>query len=128
MSILDMLLTNHDMIGKGFEVLTKGSKYLVAYTEDNTVLAYTTGIDVGKNLMEQYLSISGQSELPVSFVEEFHKTKDDFFTENEALQICIVDKDIMLRKDVDALMQSVELVPDKNNKRMVGLDKFTRKV
>lgn len=33
----------------------------------------------------------------------------------------------MLKKDVKKLMASEELIPYKNNKKMAGLDKYTKK-
>lgn len=127
MGIFDSLLINHENIGKGFKVLTKGKRYIVAYNKEGRVIAYTTGIDVGKQLMDKYIKESGFDKTYFKIEEEFHKGKDEFFSVNEDCQICIVDKELMLKKDVNKLMESEELIPDKNNKKMDGLDKYTRK-
>lgn len=127
MGIIDMLLINHESIGKGFEAITKGTSYIVAYNNEDEVIAYTTGIDAGKQLMDKYIVDSGLEKTYIRFEEEFHKGKDGFISLNKGCQICIVNKELMLKKDVDKLMESEELISDKNNKRMPGLDKYTRK-
>lgn len=127
MGIFDMFIVNHDSILKGFEHITKGSKYIVAYDEDNHIVAYTSGIDVGEQLMDNFIEDHNLDKKYIKFEKEFHKDKDNFTTENEDYQICIVDSDVMLKKDVKELMKTVDLIPYKNNKKMPGLDKFTRK-
>ena len=62
MGIMDMFLINHENIGKGFEAITKGKSYIVAYNEDGEIIAYTTGIDAGKQLMDKYIEDSGLNE------------------------------------------------------------------
>lgn len=127
MGILDMLLMNHDSILKGFEFIVKGTNYVVAYNKEGKVIAYTTGIDVGKQLMDMYINASGLNRSNLKLEDEFHKGEDDFIKENQDYQLCIVDEDIMIKKDVKELMQKEELIPYKKNKKMVGLDKYNRK-
>ena len=76
----------------------KGNSYAVAYDLEGEVIAYTTGISAGKQIVSQ----------------------------NEDRQICIVDKTMMLKKDVKKLMETEKLIPDRTNIWMKGLDKYTR--
>lgn len=127
MGILDMFLINNDNIMKGFEAVVKGTNYLVAYKEDGSIVAYTAGIEVGKQLMEMYIKNNKLNKQYIKFENEFHKGEDAFIKLNKDYQLCIVDKDIMLKKDVNELMKKEELVPFSKNKKMNGLDKYTRK-
>lgn len=127
MGIIDMFLINNDNIRKGFVALTKGSKFIVAYNKEGDMMAYTIGIDVGRQIMDKYFEDMGIDKASIEFIEEFHKVKDGFTSINQNCQICIVDKELMLKKNVIELMKSEELIPYKNNKKMVGLDKYTRK-
>jgi hypothetical protein len=127
MGILDALFTNNENIGKGFVAFTKGNSYVVAYNEEGEVIAYTTGISAGKQIMDKYIEGAGFDGTLIRFEEEYYKNKDGFVTENEDSQICIVDKTMMLKRDVKKLMETVELIPDRTNRWMNGLDKYTRK-
>ncbi|WDV48039.1 hypothetical protein PV797_10165 [Clostridiaceae bacterium M8S5] len=127
MGILDMLLVNHESILKGFEAIVKGTNYVVAYNEEGKVIAYTSGIDLGKQLMEKFIKDNGLDKTYIKLENEHHKGEDDFIKANEDYQLCIVDREIMLKKDVKELMSKEELIPYKKNKKMAGLDKYTRK-
>jgi len=127
MGILDALFTNNNSIGKGFSFLTKGNSYVVAYNEEGALIAYTTGISAGKQIMEKYIEGAGIDETIIRLEEEYYKGKDGFVEQNGDSQICIVDKKLMLKRDVKKLMESEELIPDKTNRWMNGLDKYTTK-
>jgi len=126
MGILDALFMNNENIGKGFSFLAKGYSYVVAYNEEGELLAYTTALSAGKQIMEKYLEAAGIDEACVRIEEEYYKGKDGFVKENGGKQICIVDKSLMLKSEVEKLMESVNLLPDRTNKWMNGLDKFTK--
>lgn len=126
MGILDMFIINHGNISKGFESIVKGTKYTVAYDEVGKIIAYTVGIDAGKQLMDKYIVDNKLDKKYIKFEDEFHKKDDDFIKENGDFQICIVDKDVVLKKDIKELMKKESLIPDKKNKMMTGLDKYTR--
>ncbi len=127
MGIIDALFSNNGNVGKGFEFLTKGNSYVVAYNAAGEVVAYTTAVSAGKQIMEKYIESVGIDETDTRYEEEFYRSKDGFVSQNEDSQICIVDKELMLKKDVKKLMETVDLIPDKTNKWMNGLDKYTKK-
>jgi hypothetical protein len=127
MGVFDVFIINQENIGKGFEYLTKGNRYIVAYNEENEVIAYTVGNDVGKQLMDRYVESVGLNKSYVRFEEEFHKSKDKFTFQNEDCQICIVDKEFMLKSSVKKLLALDELILYKHNKVMKGLDKYNKK-
>ncbi|MBK5251828.1 MAG: hypothetical protein JJE29_04260 [Peptostreptococcaceae bacterium] len=127
MGILDALFSNNGNIGKGFEFFTKGNSYAVAYNAAGEVVAYTTALSAGKQIVEKYIEGAGIDETFIRYEEEFYRSKDGFIEKNGDRQICIVDKELMLKKDVEELMEKVELIPDRTNRWMNGLDKYTKK-
>jgi hypothetical protein len=126
MGIIDALFSNKGKTGKGFEFFTKGNSYVVAYNAAGEVVAYTTGVSAGKQIMDKYMESVGIDETDIRYEEEFYRSKDGFVSQNEDSQICIVDKELMLKKDVKKLMETVDLIPDRTNKWMNGLDKYTK--
>ncbi len=127
MGILDALPITNKKTGKEFGFFSKGKSYVVAYNAAGEVIAYTTALSAGKQIMEKYIEGSGLDETFIRYEEEFHRSKDGFVEQNGDRQICIVDKTMMLKRDVEELMETVELIPDRTNKWMNGLDKYTRK-
>lgn len=125
MSIIDSLLTNHDSIFKGLEYTLKGHKYWIAYDSSNNIIAYTSGIIEAKQLLLKYLENHDYNTDDVEIKAEYHKENSDFINDNNEFQLCIVNKNLMINKDVMALSKTKSLVPDKRNKRMFGLDSYT---
>ncbi len=104
----------------------KGNSYAVAYDLEGEVIAYTTGISAGKQILDKYIESLELDENYIRREEEFYRKNDGFVSQNEDRQICIVDKTMMLKKDVKKLMETEKLIPDRTNIWMKGLDKYTR--
>ena len=126
MRILDAFFTKKEKTGEKFEFFKRGKSYLVAYGREGQLVAYTTGISAGDKIMERYIEDKGLDRKDIIVQEEIHKASDRLITEYGDMQICIVDKTLMLKKDVKKLMESTTLIPDKTNRWMSGLDKYTK--
>jgi len=125
MGIISTFFNNSDNISKGYSRVLHGNSYTVVLDLDSNVILYTSGVTDMTPLIDKYLIKKGISKDSVQINKVGMRKKDIFLKTEELKQLCIVDKEVMLKADVKELMKTKKLKADKRNAFMVGLDKYT---
>ena len=125
MSAIDSLLTNGDLISKGFNRILGRENVNVAYNENNEMICFFYNFDVtSKKIIELYLKKNNISFKEIKS-EVFKRSSDEY----EVLvldKIVLLDKKFCLYKDVVKLAQFEDIKGYKNKLPKFGLNQYFR--
>ncbi len=117
MGAIDMLLTNGDMISKGFDVIRGIGHYQIA-TLNEEVICFSYQGDTGDALIKLYLKEKYIDLDDVEITKRSLKNKSDDLLNMIHKKLCVLDKKIVLYEEV--VLQS-------KTKRIKGYKKDTLK-
>ena len=108
MEIVDVIgayLNNPKAIEDGFNKIFNGEKYLLVKDKEDNLICVSYDVEEFRVLAEEYLKRQGLDKTLVKFETKSIKNKDEQLKEIIKYKIVVLDKELVLYKDVEKKAQ-----------------------